>query len=417
MGPSLTRGAAASVQLLNGSLLVSSHNSTPQIRSFQTSSASAQASRQWRGPESAYQPLQPPVNIGVVIVPEKTAYVVERFGKYHSTLGAGLHFLLPVVDAIAYVHSLKELALSITQQTAITKDNVTITIDGVLYIKVVDPHKASYGVDNALYAVSQLAQTTMRSELGKITLDKTFEEREALNANIVASINGAAEAWGLTCMRYEIKDILPPRGIVQAMELQAEAERRKRASILESEGARQSSINVAEGSKQQVILASEASKQEAINRAAGEAEAILRTSAATAQAIQSVAAALKSGGGSDAAALMVAEKYVQAFSNVAKQSTTLLLPAHTSDPASFIAQALSVYKASTNTTNTGSGSTDSAASSGAAGAGAVGATNAGPAGLTGGIRRGLATVSGPVGAAAAGIPEAVFSLDKAKSQG
>lgn len=278
------------------------------------------------------------------MVPEKTAYVVERFGKFNRILDAGLHFLIPVVDRIAYVHSLKELAIPISHQTAITKDNVTITIDGVLYVKVVDPHKASYGVDNAMYAVGQLAQTTMRSELGKITLDKTFEERETLNLAIVASINGAAEAWGLQCLRYEIKDITPPAGIITAMELQAEAERRKRASILESEGQRQAVINVAEGSKQEVILSSEAEKQAAINRANGEAQAITARAQATAAGLKMLAQELTSGGGAAAAQLRVAEQYVEAFRHLAKQANTLLLPANAGDPASMVAQALGVYK-------------------------------------------------------------------------
>ncbi|KXZ53516.1 hypothetical protein GPECTOR_7g966 [Gonium pectorale] len=291
-----------------------------------------------------YYPPSTPANVGILIVPEKTAYVIERFGRYRETLGSGLHFLIPMVDRIAYVHSLKELPIPISQQTAITKDNVTITIDGVLYVKVMDAFKASYGVDNALYAVGQLAQTTMRSELGKITLDKTFEEREALNANIVRSINEAAEAWGLQCLRYEIKDIMPPRGIVQAMELQAEAERRKRASILESEGLRQSKINVAEADKQQVILASEASRQQAINLAEGEAEALFRTADATARSLAVVSGALTAGGGAEAAALRVAEKYLEAFRELAKETTTLVLPANTTDPSAMVAQAMAVYK-------------------------------------------------------------------------
>nr|QKY15298.1 regulator of protease activity hflc, stomatin/prohibitin superfamily (hflC) [Polytomella parva] len=319
--------------------------SVSQVRHFSFSSAALQRFGLSRKDASDYYfPLPTPSNLGLLIVPEKTAYVVERFGKYERTLGSGLHFLIPIIDRVSYVHSLKELAIPISQQTAITKDNVTITIDGVLYLKVVDAVRASYGVDNALYAVGQLAQTTMRSELGKITLDKTFEEREALNANIVQSINEAAEAWGLTCMRYEIKDILPPRGIVQAMELQAEAERRKRAQILESEGLRQSRINVAEAEKQQVILASEAEQKQSVNLAQGQAQAILLTADAQARALKCVAEALNSEGGNAAAGLNLAEKYVDAFKQIAKDSTTVLLPANVADPSAMVAQALAVYK-------------------------------------------------------------------------
>lgn len=300
-----------------------------------------------RGGSSApeyFIPPSPPVNWGVRIVPEKTAYVIERFGRYKKTLGSGLHFLIPLVDNIAYVHSLKELVIPVSNQQAITRDNVTINIDGVLYVRVVDPVRASYGVDNALYAVGQLAQTTMRSELGKITLDKTFEEREALNDNIVKAINEASEAWGLQCLRYEIKDISPPLGIVQAMELQAEAERRKRASILESEGQRQAKINVAEAKKQEVILASEAAREDMVNRASGEAEAIYRKAEATARGLEVVAEQLSGQDGANAATLRVAEQYIESFRALAREGTTILLPANASDPTAMVAQAMTIFK-------------------------------------------------------------------------
>ncbi|KAJ3315519.1 hypothetical protein HDU76_002177 [Blyttiomyces sp. JEL0837] len=281
----------------------------------------------------------------VLFVPQASVYVVERFGKFHKILEPGLSLLIPVIDRIRYVQSLKEIAVSIPTQSAITQDNVTLELDGVLYYKIEDPFKASYGVEDAEFAVSQLAQTTMRAAIGQMTLDRTLAERTQLNYNIVNAINAAAFDWGIRCLRYEIRDIHPPDNVVAAMHQQVSAERRKRAEILESEGARQAAINVAEGKKQSLILESEAMKAKQINQALGEAEAIQLRAVANAESIERIAKAIEGNGASsrDAVALSVAEKYVDAFSNIAKESSTVIVPSNVADAASMVTQMLSVF--------------------------------------------------------------------------
>ena len=280
---------------------------------------------------------------GVKFVPQQQVWIVERMGQYRASMEAGLNFLIPFIDNISYRHSLKEEAVDIPSQTAITKDNVTLIIDGILYLKITDPKQASYGVGDARYAITQMAQTTMRSELGKMTLDKTFLERDNLNVSIVQSINEASVVWGIQCLRYEIKDITPPDNVRQAMELQVAAERQKRAEVLDSEGKRQSQINIAEGIKQEVVLKSEAAMTDQINRAKGEAEAILEVAKATAEGIELVAVSIEKSGGEKAVALKLAEQYIEAFSKLAKENNTLILPAKTDDAGSMVAQALSIF--------------------------------------------------------------------------
>jgi regulator of protease activity HflC (stomatin/prohibitin superfamily) len=280
---------------------------------------------------------------GVKIVPQQRAWIIEKLGRFDRKLEPGLNILIPFIERVAYRHSLKEIAYDVDAQAAITRDNVTLKMDGVVYVRIVDPVQASYGASDPLYALTQLAQTTMRSEIGKLSLDECFEERERLNTNIVQAINQAAQSWGIQCMRYEIKNITPSDTVLQAMELQVAAERRKRAEILESEGDRQSKINIAEGNKQEVVLASEGAFTDQVNRAKGEAEAIIAVAAATANGIEQIAQALQKQGGSEAVALRVAEQYVSAFSNLAKESTTVLLPANANDIGSMVAQAMSVF--------------------------------------------------------------------------
>lgn len=314
--------------------------------------------------------------MGAKIVPQQQVWIVQRFGKFDRKLEPGLSFIFPFVQLVAYKHSLKEMAVDVPEQAGITRDNVTLALDGVLYVRIIDPVAASYGVSDPIYSVQLLAQTTMRSEIGKLTLDKTFEERETLNANIVAAINQAAQSWGIQCMRYEIKNITPPTSVLKAMELQMAADRQKRATILESEGKRQSQINVAEGARQESILKAEGTRQETIlraegqqqqtilnaearkrevvmqseaaqidqiNRAKGEAEAIFAVAEATAKGIEVVAQSILKTGGTEAVSLKIAEQYVAAFSKLAQSSTTILLPANASDAGSMVAQALTVF--------------------------------------------------------------------------
>ncbi len=281
----------------------------------------------------------------VVVVPQQNAYVVERLGKFSGVLDAGMHILVPFVDVIRYRHTLKEQAIDIPEQVCITRDNVQVAVDGILYLKVMDPERASYGISNYTFAITQLAQTTLRSEIGKIELDRTFEERTNINTQVVSEVDKASESWGVKVLRYEIKNITPPQDIIAAMEKQMRAEREKRALILQSEGERDAAINVAEGQKQQVIKASEAKKQQQINEAEGQAAAILAVARATGDGVRSVAAAINEPGGFEAVQLRVAEQYITRFGEIAKQGNTLVLPANLSDVGSMIALAMNVIQA------------------------------------------------------------------------
>lgn len=276
------------------------------------------------------------------VVPQQSAYVVERLGKYHDTLNAGFHILFPFVDAIRYKHSLKETAIDIPEQICITRDNVQVGVDGVLYMKVMNPERASYGIADYQFALTQLAQTTLRSEIGKIDLDRTFEERTNINVQVVNELDKASEPWGVKVLRYEIKNITPPKDVLNAMEKQMRAEREKRAVILTSEGQRDAAINEAEGEKQQVIKASEAKKQQQINEAEGAASAILAIAVATAEGLRKVAESTQIPGGYEAIQLRVAEQYITKFGELAKANNTLVLPASVSDVGSMIALAMNV---------------------------------------------------------------------------
>ena len=278
------------------------------------------------------------------IVPQQSAYVVERLGRYSKTLQAGFHLLLPFLDRIAYRHSLKEQAIDIPEQICITKDNVQVTVDGILYWKVLDPERASYGIQSYSFAIVQLAQTTLRSEMGKIDLDRTFEERTTVNGQIVAELDKATAPWGVKVFRYEIKNITPPKDVLSAMEKQMRAEREKRAVILASEGERDAKINSAEGEKQQVIKASEATRQRQINEAQGQAEAILAVATATAGGLRQVGDALCAEGGMRAMQLRIAEQYLTQFGNLAKEGNTFVVPANLSDISSMLALATGIFR-------------------------------------------------------------------------
>ena len=285
------------------------------------------------------------LNSSVKFVPQNTAFVVERFGKFHKTMIAGLNFVLPFIDRVAYRVSLKEMALDVPGQSAITKDNITLNVDGVLYMKVLDPEKASYGIDNYVFGVTQLAQTTMRSEIGKITLDRTFEERDLLNSAIVSAINEAGAAWGTTCLRYEIKDITPPKSVLEAMERQMKAERDKRALILESEGTRQSQINNAEGEKRSQVLAAEAEREQRILEAEGEAQAIKTVASAQAEALELVGQAAATPEGQKAVQLDLASRAIAAKEKIAKDSTIVLMDGDKNDAGKVVAESMAVVAA------------------------------------------------------------------------
>ena len=276
------------------------------------------------------------------IVPQQSAYVVERLGRYSRTLSAGFHILVPFIDSVQYKHSLKETAIDIPEQICITRDNVQVSVDGILYLKVLDPQRASYGISDHRFAITQLAQTALRSEVGKIELDRTFEERTNINTQVVNELDKASEPWGIKVLRYEIKNITPPKDVLNAMEKQMRAEREKRAVILTSEGERDAAINQAEGEKQQAIKASEGKKQQQINEAEGAAAAITAIATATAEGLRKVAESTQIPGGYEAVQLRVAEQYIGKFGELAKTSNTLVLPANVADVGSMLALAMNM---------------------------------------------------------------------------
>ena len=279
-----------------------------------------------------------------VIVPQQSAYVIERLGRYSRTLQAGFHILMPFLDTIAYKHTLKEQAIDISEQLCITRDNVQVGVDGVLYLQVLEPQQASYGITNYQFAIAQLAQTTLRSEVGKIDLDRTFEERSSINRLIVNELDQASAPWGVKVLRYEIRNINPPTDVLNAMEKQMRAEREKRAVILSSEGERDAKINEAEGEKQRVIKESEATRTQQINEAQGEAEAILAVATASAEGITRIGQSVSGDGGMDAMRLRVAEQYIAQFGQIAKEGNTLVVPANLSDLSSMLALASTIVK-------------------------------------------------------------------------
>ncbi len=278
------------------------------------------------------------------VVPQQHAWIVERLGKYDRTLTPGLNFLIPFVDRVAYKHSLKEIPMDVPSQVCITKDNTQLTVDGVLYFQVTDPMRASYGSSNYVVAITQLAQTTLRSVIGKLELDRTFEERDIINSNVVQALDEAALNWGVKVLRYEIKDLTPPQEILRSMQAQITAEREKRALIAASEGRKQEQINIATGEREAKIQRSEGERQAEVNRALGEAAAISAVADATAKAIERVAASIRLPGGADAVNLRVAEQYVEAIGNMAKTNNTMIVPANLADLSTLVASALTVVR-------------------------------------------------------------------------